>query len=89
MQIDIEKIASLARLRLEPEELPRFQKKMQDIIAMVENLPELDSVKMELDKENVMELRKDEVRPSLKRTEILKNAPQSEAGCIVVPKTVE
>jgi len=36
-----------------------------------------------------MALREDEVRPSFPRGEILANAPQTEAGCIVVPKTVE
>ena len=36
-----------------------------------------------------MELRRDEIRPSLRREVVLQNAPQSAAGCIVVPKTVE
>ena len=36
-----------------------------------------------------MELRKDEIRPSLRREVMLQNAPKAVAGCIVVPKTVE
>ena len=36
-----------------------------------------------------MELRKDEIRPSLRREVVLQNAPKAVAGCIVVPKTVE
>ena len=35
-----------------------------------------------------MTLREDVVEPSLPRDEVLKNAPQVVAGCVVVPKTV-
>lgn len=89
MQIDVEKIASLARLRINPEELEKFQRQMQDILAMVENLPQLDGVILELDVSNPMQLRKDEIIPSLKRDDILKNAPKTEAGCVVVPNTLD
>ena len=36
-----------------------------------------------------MQLRQDEIRPSLKRDQLLQNAPQTQAGCVVVPKVVE
>ncbi|MEG0895322.1 MAG: Asp-tRNA(Asn)/Glu-tRNA(Gln) amidotransferase subunit GatC [Oscillospiraceae bacterium] len=36
-----------------------------------------------------MELREDVVENKFKRDEILKNAPQIKAGCIVVPKVIE
>ena len=35
------------------------------------------------------QLREDEVRPSTPRDKLLQNAPQVEAGCVVVPKTLE
>lgn len=35
------------------------------------------------------ELRKDEVKPSMKRDLILANAPETRSGCLLVPKTVE
>ena len=38
--------------------------------------------------EDAMALRADVVEPSLPREEVLKNAPQVAAGCVVVPKTV-
>ena len=38
--------------------------------------------------EDTMTLREDVVEPSLPRDEVLKNAPQVAAGCVVVPKTV-
>ena len=36
-----------------------------------------------------MVLRKDEVKPSMKRDLILANAPETRSGCLLVPKTVE
>ena len=56
---------------------------------MVEQLPPMEDAGIGLDPEHPMQLRKDEVKPSMKRDEILKNAPQMQAGCVVVPKTVE
>ena len=42
-----------------------------------------------VDTENTMELRADEVIPSASREDMLMNAPQVAAGCIVMPKVVE
>lgn len=89
MQIDIQNVAKLARLRIEDDKLPKFQKEMESILKMVENLPDITDSDISVDPENPMELRKDIVTPSLKRDEVLNNAPQSTAGCIVVPKTIE
>ena len=41
MEIDIKKIAKLSRLAIEPEREEKFQKDMQNIIEMVERLPEM------------------------------------------------
>ena len=59
------------------------------IIDMAENLPEIDGTDSGLDPQNPMELRRDVVIPSVRREEILKNAPATQSGCVVVPKTVE
>ncbi|CDZ24276.1 hypothetical protein CCDG5_1159 [[Clostridium] cellulosi] len=87
--IDIRHIAKLARLHLEENEIPKLKKQMGEIVGMVENLPEFTDTNLPLNKEDAMRLRRDEVRDSMKREEILKNAPATEAGCIVVPKIVE
>ena len=42
MEIDIKKIAKLSRLAIEPEREEKFQKDMQNIIDMVEQLPEME-----------------------------------------------
>lgn len=88
MEVDIKKIAKLARLRIEPEEEEKFQKEMENIIAMVEKLPDAPVSDLRPKVEDRMPLRPDVVTESLSREEILKNAPETAAGCVVVPKTV-
>lgn len=89
MNFDIAHIAKLARLRMDDEQAEKFSAQMQDIVEMVSRLPELEGDAVELDPAHPMTLRPDVVRPSLRREEILQNAPQTEAGCFVVPRVVE
>ncbi|HOV42081.1 MAG TPA: Asp-tRNA(Asn)/Glu-tRNA(Gln) amidotransferase subunit GatC [Oscillospiraceae bacterium] len=89
MKIDIKHIAKLARLRIDEQKFEKFEKDMQSIVDMIENLPDINE-ELALDKENPMVLRKDKaVTNKFTREELLKNAPQVQAGCLVVPKTVE
>lgn len=89
MKIDIKHLAKLSNLRFEESEAEKLEKEMSDIIGMVENMPDIVGSDLKPDPNNRMILRDDEVKPSLPRTEMLKNVPQSQAGCIVVPKVVE
>lgn len=89
MKIDLERIAQLARLKIEPEKREMFETQMQSIVAMVENLPQMQEDYVGVDPAHPMQLREDTVRPSLRRDALLANAPQTQAGCVVVPKTVE
>lgn len=89
MQIDIQHIAKLSRLSIENEKAEKFQKEMENIVAMCEKLPPMDGDYTAVDPSNPMQLRRDDVRPSLKRDQLLQNAPQTQAGCVVVPKVVE
>lgn len=89
MEIELDKIARLAKIRIEPEKRETFEKQMRDIIGMVERLDDTDDPYTGVDESNPMRLRADEVRPSLPRKGILQNAPQTQAGCVVVPRTVE
>ena len=102
MQIDIQHIAKLSRLSIEKEKVEKFQKEMENIVAMCEKLPPMDAVQCAriFAEEGAvclavsclteaMQLRQDEIRPSLKRDQLLQNAPQTQAGCVVVPKVVE
>ncbi len=89
MQIDIQHIAKLSRLSIEEEKTEKFQKEMESIVAMCEKLPPMDSEYTAVDPSNPMQLRPDSVKPSLDREQLLQNAPQTQAGCVVVPKVVE
>lgn len=89
MNIDIKHIAKLARLRIEDDQLDKFESEMQNIVGMVEKLPDIQD-EMTLDPDNLMILRKDvAVQDKFTRQELMQNAPQVKAGCLVVPKTVE
>ncbi len=89
MKIDIKHLAKLSNLRFEDSEAAKLESEMSDIIGMVENMPDIAVSNLKPDPKNRMILRDDEVKPSLPRAEMLKNVPQSQAGCIVVPKVVE
>lgn len=90
MKIDIDHIAKLARLKMDGSEREKFSTQMNDIIAMVEDLPELTGTAVALDPSHPMALRPDVVIPcAAKRDELLANAPKVEAGCVVVPRIVE
>lgn len=89
MKIDIKHLAKLSNLRFDESEAEKLEKEMGDIIGMVEKMPDIVGSDLKPDPNNRMTLREDEVKPSLPRTEMLKNVPQSQAGCIVVPKVVE
>ena len=89
MNIDIKHIAKLARLRIEDDQLDKFESEMQNIVGMVEKLPDIQD-EMTLDPDNPMILRKDvAVQDKFTRQELMQNAPQVKAVCLVVPKTVE
>lgn len=87
--MDVYSIAKLARLEVKEQDIKKLEKQMQDILLMVEDLPEIDGQSNFLDEENPMTLREDEIRPSIKRDLLLQNAPKAIAGCIVVPKVVD
>ena len=89
MEIDIMRLAKLAKLSIPEEKVEEFRDKMENIIQMVEKLPDLDTQGSLVDPTNTMELRKDEVQPSFPRNEMLQNAPYTAAGCILIPKVVD
>lgn len=89
MNIDIKHIAKLSRLRIDDDKLEDFETQMQNIVNMVEKLPDIED-KLALDEDNPMILREDvAVTDKYSRQELMSNAPQVKAGCLVVPKTVE
>jgi len=87
---DIEYVAKLAKLKLTDEEKAKLTPQMADIINFANKISELDTEGIKetnhiLEMNNVF--REDEVVPSYNRNDIIMNAPQKEAGCIIVPGT--
>ncbi len=84
-------VAELARLSLGPEEVELFTRQLNDILAYVEKLQELDTTAV-TPLAHVIPIfnafREDEVRAGLPPDEALKNAPAREEGSFLVPKVI-
>ena len=88
----IKYLETLARITLSEEEEKKVGSELQDILTYIDMLNELDTDGVEAMSHcfpvtNVM--REDEVQPSMSADEIVANAPESQDGCFVVPKTVD
>lgn len=85
-------LESLARITLTEEEEKKVGGELGDILAYMDMLNMLDTQGVEAMSHcfpvtNVM--REDEVQPSMSPDEITANAPESQDGYFVVPKTVD
>ena len=88
---DVEHIAELARLKFSEKELDNFTHQLNEILSYVEKLNELDTENVEPlshPVENTNVFRDDEVMPSVKREEALKNAPNKNESFFKVPKVI-
>ncbi|WP_294836957.1 Asp-tRNA(Asn)/Glu-tRNA(Gln) amidotransferase subunit GatC [uncultured Eubacterium sp.] len=88
----IKYLEKLARITLTEDEEKKVGNELQDILTYIDMLNELDTDGVEAMSHcfpvtNVM--REDEVQPSMSAGEIVANAPESQDGCFVVPKTVD
>ena len=88
---DVEKIATLAKLRFSDDEKETYRAQLQNIITYVEKLNELDTEGVEPTfavQHTDAVLREDEVKSSLSRDEALANAPARVHGYFRVPKVI-
>src|SRR5689334_13888111 len=91
-EIDVRKIAALARLTLGPDEAERFKPQLR---AILDHIAEIDTLNTEgiEPTSHVIPLstpvRPDEVRQGLHRDEALSQAPRTAEGAFVVPQFVE
>jgi aspartyl-tRNA(Asn)/glutamyl-tRNA(Gln) amidotransferase subunit C len=88
----VKKVATLARLEMNDEELAAVQGKLGNIMKFVEQLSEVNTDNVE-PLANVVDiklrLRADEVTDGDIQQKILANAPEATAGFFVVSKVVE
>ncbi|MEQ1704771.1 MAG: Asp-tRNA(Asn)/Glu-tRNA(Gln) amidotransferase subunit GatC [Rickettsiales bacterium] len=88
----VAKIARLARIAVSEEEKIHFAKEISGILQWVEQLSEVntDGVPLMTSVSNVkLPLRADMVTDGNQVDAIIKNAPESDYGCFVVPKVME
>ena len=88
---DVEHVAKLARLEFTEEEKEKFTHQLNEILAYVEKLNELDTSSV-APLSHVIELfnvfREDVARPSSPQEEMLKNAPERTEKFFKVPKVI-
>ena len=86
------KLAKLARLSLNAEQLNSLEKDLTSIVSFIDQLKEINTEKIDptsnsLDQNLI--LREDVAENKLSNEDLLKNVPESELGFFVVPKVIE
>lgn len=95
MTLDIQaitKIAKLARLRIDDAEKPYYAEQLSGILKWMEQLNEVNTdgvPQMTSVADLVLPKRADLVTDGNQQEAVVKNAPQSDYGCFVVPKVME
>lgn len=89
---DLERLASLAKLRLQPELRARLEKDFADILAMIEAMQGeaaegVEPLAHPLDLSQ--RRREDRTLQELEREELLRCAPQVRDGFYIVPRVVD
>ncbi|MEH6354823.1 MAG: Asp-tRNA(Asn)/Glu-tRNA(Gln) amidotransferase subunit GatC [Marinobacter sp.] len=89
---DIEKVAVLARIRLDDEQIPALENDLSNILSLVDQLSAANTDNVEplahpLDA--VQRLRADEVTENNQREAFQAIAPATESGLYLVPRVIE
>ncbi len=86
---EVDHVANLARLRLEPEEKKQMAGQLENFLAVARKIQELDTAGIE-PTSHVISLkavmRDDEVKPSLPVEKVLQNAPGRSSDYFKVPR---
>ena len=88
----VEKIAHLARLGIDADDVPDYAHNLSAILAFVEQLNRVDTTGVEPlahPLEATQRLRPDVVTEQDEREKFLRNAPLTEAGLYLVPRVIE
>ena len=88
----VRRIAFLARLKIEDDNLEAAKNEFNKILDWVDELNEVDTAEVEplvSVNEQILRLRNDEVTDGNQREAVLKNAPSAEFDYFCVPKVVE
>lgn len=88
----VEKIAHLARVAIDPADVPVYVRNLSEILAFVEQMNEVDTTAvapMAHPLDAVQRLREDEVTETDSREEFQALAPRVENGLYLVPRVIE
>ncbi len=92
----VRRVASLARIRLTEEDVPRLQAELNGILGWIEQLQAVDTEGVEpmaggdpRGEGGGMRMREDAVTDGGQRDAVLANAPEAHEGFFLVPKVVE
>ena len=88
----VKHISKLSRISINEEKAKKLEKDLNSIFEFIEKLNELDTTKIEpltSIADTVLQLRKDEIKSSNIKDQILKNSPEKNEEFFVVPKVVE
>lgn len=88
----VRRIAKLARIRVEEDEVARLQTELNGILGWIEQLQEVNVDGVEPlagAAQMALRLREDEVTDGNRRDEVLANAPDRVGDFYTVPKVVE
>jgi aspartyl-tRNA(Asn)/glutamyl-tRNA(Gln) amidotransferase subunit C len=92
---EVRYVADLANLKLTDQEIARMSKDLDEILAHIDTLNEIDTSRVEpmaqvlYDAEETATLRVDQQRPCLGNEAALANAPLAGSGYYKVPKVIE
>jgi len=89
---DVERIAHLARLQINDQDIPAYAENLSSILHLFDQMQSIDTTGVEplahpLDA--VQRLRADVVTESNQRELLQSNAPATENGLFLVPKVIE
>lgn len=86
------RVAKLARIKVEPEDLPALAGEFNTILGFIEQLSEVDVEGVEpmvSVTPQVLKRRADEVTDGDRQARVLSNAPDAREGFFAVPKVME
>jgi aspartyl-tRNA(Asn)/glutamyl-tRNA(Gln) amidotransferase subunit C len=89
---EVEKIAHLARIALNPADVPKYAENLSNILHLVEQMNLIDTsniLPMAHPLDMAARLRSDEVSESDQRSLFQSIAPQVDVGLYLVPKVIE
>ena len=88
--LQIERLARLARLNLSPKEVTRFSSEREQIVHYFEMLQQVDTSQVDLEGKaaDTAGLRHDTVRDSMPRESAMKNAAQTDTQLFLVPRVI-